>query len=614
MQSPLSLRTCLQNRYQLTRILGQGGFGRTYLAEDLGRFNEKCAIKEWIPPQTSQEDFDKSRELFQREATVLHQIEHRQIPQFHAMFEQDQRLFLVQDYVEGSTYRELLEKRRAQGQTFSEPEVRKLMEQLLPVLRYLHDRGIIHRDISPDNMILRSQDHLPVLIDFGVVKEVVTQLKASGTMVAATTVGKLGYAPSEQMQTGRAYPNSDLYALAVTAIVLLTGHEPQDLFDDRTMTWDWQRFANIRPSFAHLLNRMLSFRSNDRYASTAEVAEVLASLPTGSVTGNPGQDASVSNFKTVAIGGRRKSEPPQPHLDRPITNVDRDRSTPQQNPSSLGSDHGKGVHQKSNGPNPWMFMLKGIIVAIACGVGAWMLVNAWLQGTGWKNASSPTQSASPEATLDPNAPLLSPKPAVPQSVQRRQLALPPGEIVLREGSITAPFIYDFAADKGQILTLKLEGNAVQMTLLGPNQEPVSTATTGVKGWTGVLPFSGTYALRLSLAGDALQSDYVLQASLDNPAVPTPTPTTETTPTPLPTDDSSSTPSPTASPVATPKPTPAKPSPQSSKPPSAPQTPAPVQADPPKSDDLQPNDPIPQITPTQVPGEVLLEPQSGQGKP
>lgn len=278
MQPPISLQTVLQNRYRLVEILGQGGFGRTYLAEDLGRFNELCALKEFIPFQSNPESLIKAKHLFQKEATVLYKIHHPQIPQFRATFEQDGRLFLVQDYVEGQSYWTLLQQRQQAGKTFTEVEIVQLFQQLLPVLAHLHIRGIIHRDISPDNIILRAVDSKPVLIDFGVVNDLANRIQAISPQSVTTTVGKLGYAPLEQMQTGRAYASSDLYSLAVSAIVLLTGKEPPALFDDEQFTWNWQRWAKVSQQFASLLDRMLSYKPSDRYQSVAEVAKALQSL------------------------------------------------------------------------------------------------------------------------------------------------------------------------------------------------------------------------------------------------------------------------------------------------------------------------------------------------
>ncbi|WP_009631005.1 serine/threonine-protein kinase [Synechocystis sp. PCC 7509] len=275
MQPPISLQTVLQNRYRLIKILGEGGFGRTYLAADLGRFNELCALKELIPFQNTPEFLAKAKQLFQKEASVLYKIHHPQIPQFRATFEQDERLVLVQDYIEGKSYLQLLQEKQAINKTFTEVEAIQLLQQLLPVLAHLHVRGIIHRDISPDNIIWREIDSKPVLIDFGVVNEIASRIQAINPQSVTTTVGKLGYAPIEQLQTGRAYASSDLYSLAVSIIVLLTGKQPLELFDDEQFIWNWQGWTKVSQEFACLLNRMLSYKPSDRYQSVAEVAKAL---------------------------------------------------------------------------------------------------------------------------------------------------------------------------------------------------------------------------------------------------------------------------------------------------------------------------------------------------
>ncbi|HEY9805070.1 MAG TPA: serine/threonine-protein kinase, partial [Candidatus Obscuribacterales bacterium] len=304
MQPPIPIGTILQNRYRLISILGQGGFGRTYLAEDQGRFNERCALKEFIPAQSSPYALEKSKELFQREAAILYQIQHPQVPQFRATFEQDQRLFLVQDYVEGKTYGTLVQERTAQGYPFTESEVIQLLRQILPVLAHIHTKGIIHRDIAPDNLILRESDHLPVLIDFGVVKDLATRIQSPETVPQPTTVGKFGYAPSEQIQTGRAYPSSDLYSLAVVAIVLLTGKEPQELYNESTLTWHWQELTKVSPGLAQILNRMLSYKPGDRYQSVAEVVQALQGLTQPTVASPPAPPP--------AFPGQPASPPPPP--------------------------------------------------------------------------------------------------------------------------------------------------------------------------------------------------------------------------------------------------------------------------------------------------------------
>jgi serine/threonine-protein kinase len=273
----------LGSRYRIKQELGQGGFGRTYLVEDLYRFNERCVLKEFAPQVRGTSVLQKAKELFEREAGVLYKLQHPQIPKFRELFQtkfaDQSRLFLVQDYVEGLTYRQLLDIRRLQGYYFSEPEVTQLLSQLLPVLQYLHSVGVIHRDISPENVILRSSDKLPVLIDFGAVKQVAAvamseygQLNSSSSPTA-TRLGKMGYAPDEQMQLGDVSPHSDLYALAVTVLVLLTGKEPQKIVRDAPR--GWQRQARLRPKLAAILKRMLAPRPSDRFQSATEVLQAL---------------------------------------------------------------------------------------------------------------------------------------------------------------------------------------------------------------------------------------------------------------------------------------------------------------------------------------------------
>lgn len=152
--------TTIANRYRIVRELGQGGFGCTYLVEDIHRFNERCVLKEFAPASESSEILlTKAKELFVREAEVLYKLDHPQIPHFREWFmgPQDRSLCLVQDYVEGATYQALLRERVKQGQTYTESEIYRFLTQLLPVLDYIHRRGLIHRDISPDNLIQRQR-------------------------------------------------------------------------------------------------------------------------------------------------------------------------------------------------------------------------------------------------------------------------------------------------------------------------------------------------------------------------------------------------------------------------------------------------------------------------
>ncbi len=348
----------LGDRYLMVCQLGSGGFGRTYLAEDTNRFNELCVLKEFAPQTQSNTLLQKAEELFEREAGVLYKLEHPQIPRFRELFRVNLdgkvHLFLVQDYVEGETYRTLLESRMQQGKRFSEAEVIYLMLQILPVLDYIHAVGVIHRDISPENLILRRSDRLPMLIDFGGVKQVALTVASQfkqpvGKGSPATLLGKVGYAPYEQIQTGMVYPHSDLYALAATVLVLLTGKEPQELIDERTLTWHWRREVDVNPMLGTLLDRMLSPRPTDRPASAHQVLQVLTSNNAAN------QPSTPQTVATVAIAPSKA--PPAKILP------------------SIPSPAGIASNVLSTWGKNWLVFP---IFVVAAGVG-WLVVNSWFQ-------------------------------------------------------------------------------------------------------------------------------------------------------------------------------------------------------------------------------------------
>ncbi|WP_017654185.1 serine/threonine protein kinase [Fortiea contorta] len=267
--------TVVNSRYQIQKTLGKGGFGRTYLAFDSQRFDEPCVLKEFFPTVSKEENLGKSKDLFTREAKVLYQIQHPQIPKFLAWFTDNQRIFIVQEYIDGKTYADILSER----QPFSEIEVRTWLLDILPVLQYLHDRQIIHRDISLENIMLPHNQSQPVLIDFGAVKENFTQIAASGFYhsIRSSVVGKFGYSPPEQLRLGYAYPSSDIYALGVCAVVMLTGKMPQYLLDE-SLNWQWSTHVNIGDAFTKILDKMLAEKALARYQSAAEIILALNKL------------------------------------------------------------------------------------------------------------------------------------------------------------------------------------------------------------------------------------------------------------------------------------------------------------------------------------------------
>ncbi len=288
----------LASRYRIIQQLGHGGFGRTYLAEDLHRFNERCVLKQFAPQEQATSQLEKAKALFEREASALYKLTHPQLPAFREFFTADlgkgvSGLFLAQDYIEGKTYSDL-------PKPLNEADVTNLISQLLPVLTYIHSQGTIHRDISPDNLILRSSDRIPVLIDFGSVKQLVTaSINQNGQVL--TKLGKQGYAPEEQLRLGEVLPSSDLYALAVTALVLLTGKEPDELYDSHKGIWRWRKEIKVSSKLEKVLKKMLACKPRDRYESALDVAKALklSTIPSLPETN------SISHIPTVNVVGQK---------------------------------------------------------------------------------------------------------------------------------------------------------------------------------------------------------------------------------------------------------------------------------------------------------------------
>lgn len=265
----------LNNRYRIVKQIGRGGFGRAYLAEDTHRYRELCVLKEFAPQVESDRDLRKAEELFERESGILYKLQHQQIPKFEALLQTKidgrRSLFLVQEYIPGDDYWELLKEKGK----LSEIEVKDMIWDLLPVLDFIHSSKLIHRDISPDNLIRRDLDGKTVLIDFGCVKVAANALsRSAGT--TPTIIGKKGYSPEEQLRRGQAFPSSDLYSLAVTAVVLLTGKQPDELYDSQSGKWHWESQVRVSPVLRKVLNKMLADKPGDRYQSADRVLSVLS--------------------------------------------------------------------------------------------------------------------------------------------------------------------------------------------------------------------------------------------------------------------------------------------------------------------------------------------------
>lgn len=282
-------RLLLNNRYRAINIISQGGIGRTFLALD-EQTASKCIIKQFSPQNQGTNNAEQAIELFRQEAQRLWELgQHPQIPQLLAYFEPDNQpggsgaAAIVQTLIEGESLAQKLQAENA----FNEIEVRQILKELLPVLQFVHERNIIHRDINPQNIIrpninltsplqgegsMKNSRGKLVLVDFSAAKFTSkTALAKTGTVI-----GSAAYISPEQMR-GKAMPSSDLYSLGVTCIHLLTDIHPFDLFNSLEGVWVWQDYLtnSVSPEFTKILNKMLADAVKNRYQSAVEILKDL---------------------------------------------------------------------------------------------------------------------------------------------------------------------------------------------------------------------------------------------------------------------------------------------------------------------------------------------------
>lgn len=272
------MQTLLNDRYQVIKTLGSGGFGETFLAEDIQMpSRRRCVVKQLRPIQNNSQIYQLVQERFQREAAILEELGGSidQIPNLYAYFQSDGQFYLVQEYIEGNTLTTTLQK---QG-LFNESRIHEIVVSLLQILDFVHSKRIIHRDIKPDNIIWRQRDNKPVLIDFGAVRETMaTVVNSQGNPTSSIVIGTPGYMPSEQA-AGRAIYSSDLYSLGVTAIYLLTGKQPQELeIDSRTGEIIWYKHGlNLSPTMQAIIDKAIASHPRDRFSTAKEMLQALRS-------------------------------------------------------------------------------------------------------------------------------------------------------------------------------------------------------------------------------------------------------------------------------------------------------------------------------------------------
>jgi serine/threonine protein kinase len=269
----------LGGRYKLISQLGVGGFGRTFLAEDLHLpGHPRCVIKHLKPQSKNDDTLQMARRCFNLEAQVLYRLgSHDQIPRLLAHFEEGQEFYLAQEFVEG----EPLARELADGKPWPQGRVVTLTKDVLQVLTFVHQQQVIHRDLKPSNLIRRRHDHRVVLIDFGAVKQVSAPSADPDTGLTNLTIsiGTQGYMPNEQL-AGKPKFCSDVYAVGILAVQMLTGLHPRHLGEDSDGEIAWhEHVSHVSPELVAVIDQMIRYDFRERYVDAAEALAALESLP-----------------------------------------------------------------------------------------------------------------------------------------------------------------------------------------------------------------------------------------------------------------------------------------------------------------------------------------------
>lgn len=303
--------TSLNSRYRIIEYIAKGGFGKTYLAEDTQLPGKnKCVVKQ-LHLSVDDPNFIKvARRLFKTEAQTLHHLgTHDRIPRLLAYFEEDEKFYLVQQYIEGHTLSHELE----EGQTWTEDRVIELLQDCLDILGFIHSKKVIHRDVKPDNLIRRNADNKLVLVDFGTVKEIIAE--QTQLIPATVVVGTRGYMPTEQAR-GKPRATSDIYALGVIAIQALTGIHPINLPENDNGEIVWQDQATCSQQLQEIVTKMTCYHFKERYQNAGEVTAALdgisnridnQDLPTKAVAYSP--TVQLSGTQVANLGGQPVASP-----------------------------------------------------------------------------------------------------------------------------------------------------------------------------------------------------------------------------------------------------------------------------------------------------------------
>lgn len=395
----------LRGRYLPQRLLGQGGFGAAFYACDRDTPGLRpCVVKLFQPSsQLNQQQLKIAQQLFAREAEVLERLgnQHPQIPDLFAYFpivvkstssgQDEEYFYLVQEFIDGEDLEQILERRG----TLPEGAVKAILVSILQVLEFVHENGAIHRDIKPSN-IMKTVDNQLFLLDFGAVKQVTG---ATANVAKSTGIYTTGYGPPEQITGGQVFPASDLYSLAVTCVVLLTGKETTELFDSYSNRWLWQTHATLKDSnLAAVLDRLLSASPQDRYGSAQDTLNALMGAPAAPAgKGNHRSGITTSPAPHAPTGS---ASPPPPLPVSPAASPPPPLPVSPASPGPVAASSPSPLPKASPKPmgkpqkgflRPWMLGLVLLVAAIAGG--SWFLKQRGQLGIGQPQLSTIKPSA-----------------------------------------------------------------------------------------------------------------------------------------------------------------------------------------------------------------------------
>ncbi|NET56371.1 MAG: tetratricopeptide repeat protein [Symploca sp. SIO2E6] len=445
----------LGGRYKVISELGAGGFGKTFVAQDLHLpGHPQCVVKQLKPQVSDAKSLQMARRLFDTEAQVLYQLgSHDQIPRLLAHFEDNQEFYLAQEFIEG----DLLSKELVQGKSCSAAKVIKLLQDILEVLTFVHQQDVIHRDIKPSNLIRRRQDGKIVLIDFGAVKQVSTRFaNPEQGQTKTISIGTQGYTPKEQLG-GNPRFSSDVYAVGMIGIQALTGVHPRYLQENPdTGEIEWRHISEgspsgsrnqdkesehpsqeISPELGEILDRMVCYDFRDRYQTAAQAWEALSCLPgfqdspQNTTEARENLSSPVSSTDTTLLKSEQSStkiwessassEQSSTDIWQPSASSSQSNSATSRN--STGSDAETSEPSLPSTPTvvaqPWLtqrpFLKLGAIVAVLAAVGGtfWFTKNFSSSQTASQTTnlgSAEVESASPKHTSSPAEESPSPSP------------------------------------------------------------------------------------------------------------------------------------------------------------------------------------------------------------